>query len=545
MKILKRAFADLTGFALSLICLAPIVAVLAQVDRETLATVILKKAFTQAVQVTLLTSAVGALLSVVIGVGFARLFAYFDLRQKRLKRVALLIPYLVPNFVLATAYVLVWNPGTGLFNTVAPFPFGLYGQLGITVLFAVSHMPIAFLMLEEKFRRIDASLREAARLSGASDALIFRRIEFPILIPSLLSAFAVTFALNVAAFAIPAWIGAPERVYTLSYKVYQSIQIGGLDAFPQAAAYGLSLFAMVVPMLALLAMANRAGRKSETIGGKASRSKVEELTTIQRLAADGLYWIYQLVSWVAPLGALFLSTLVRRGCLQAEGLRCFREITVEPYHYVLFGLGETAAAFRGSFGYGALSSIIIVIIALLVLIMVRNARISYRLSEFAMVLASASPGAIIALGLIMVASGRFGLNLYNTAGIVVAAFIIKHLNLLFQSLRTGFETLSSSLSEAARLSGASPIQVWTKILLPILRPEIVGGFFLVLIPIVGELTMSVFLVNPNFHSIGTLLFDLQDYADQPSAAALSMILIGSVLVFNEIAYRATRGRVGY
>ena len=112
-------------------------------------------------------------------------------------------------------------------------------------------------------------------------------------------------------------------------------------------------------------------------------------------------------------------------------------------------------------------------------------------------------------------------------------------------MKNGLSNISKSLFEAAELSGANRFQVWSKILVPMLKPEITGGFFLVLIPIIGELTMSVFLVSPKFRSIGTVLFDLQDYADQSSAAALSVLLIILILMVNELTRLISRGKLGY
>jgi len=80
---------------------------------------------------------------------------------------------------------------------------------------------------------------------------------------------------------------------------------------------------------------------------------------------------------------------------------------------------------------------------------------------------------------------------------------------------------------------------------PLLEGELIGGFFLVLVPILGELTMSIFLASPSFRSVGTVLFDLQDYADQAAAGALSILLVAAVILANEAGRIASRGRLGY
>jgi ABC-type Fe3+ transport system permease subunit len=72
-----------------------------------------------------------------------------------------------------------------------------------------------------------------------------------------------------------------------------------------------------------------------------------------------------------------------------------------------------------------------------------------------------------------------------------------------------------------------------------------GGFFLCLVPLLGELTMSVFLSSPSFRSFGTVLFDLQDYADQGSAGSLAFVLIALILTLNGMSRVLSRGRLGY
>jgi len=212
---------------------------------------------------------------------------------------------------------------------------------------------------------------------------------------------------------------------------------------------------------------------------------------------------------------------------------------------VLFGLDETKLGFQGSVTYGTLSAVVIVAASLIFLACFNRSRTASTLADWVLTVPISTPGAIIALGLIVTCSGRFGINLYNTAWIVVAAYVIKHLNLAYQPIKNGLSNISKSLFEAARLSGARPFQVWRKILVPLIQPEITGGFFLVLIPILGELTMSVFLVGPKFRAIGTVIFDLQDYADQTSAAALSVLLVVLILLSNEAMRILSRGKLGY
>jgi iron(III) transport system permease protein len=524
---------------------APVLVLLGQSESAQIAEVVQSSNFEKILFVTVVSGFGGSLISLIIGIFFARIFAKYDWKGKRLQRLILILPYLIPNFVLATAYVVGWNPVTGLLNGFIRFPFGIYGLWGMTFLFGVVHAPVAFLMLEEKVRRLDTSMEEAARLSGARTWTVFRKIEWPLLMPTVLSAFGLCATLNISAFAIPSWIGAPDKSYPLTYKVYQSIQLGGPEGMGLASAYSLVLFLLVLPILAMSAVSQKNEKRFAVISGKAARQGNRDWPWKSFLAFQGLYWFSQIFFWILPLGCLFVSTFVPPGCLQQQGLACFSQFSLKTYSYVLFELSETKQAFHGSFLYGTLGAVFISIAAILAVSMVGKYRKTAKVAEWSFATLSATPGSIIALGLIISYSGRFGINLYNTAWIVVVAFILKYLNLAYQPLRTGMMSISPSLIEAARLSGASSRATWTRILLPILRPEVFGGFFLVLIPILGELTMSIFLVSPEFRSIGTVLFDLQDYADQASAAALSIILVVVILLVNETCRAMSGRRLGY
>lgn len=525
--------------------LAPLLALVLHLDSAAIQELSESPGFGRSLRATLITGGLGAVLSVFLGAAFAQPFAAWTWRGQRLQRLVFLFPYLVPNFIFAAAYVSSWNPATGLLNAWLPLPAPLYGYFGLVLLFGVTHAPIAFLMAEDKLRRLDPALREAARMAGGGRWAVVRRVELPLVRPTLLAAFGISFALNVSAFAIPAWIGAPERVFPLTYKVYQAMQLGGVEGIPQAAAYSLVLFAITLPLLGLSSWAQRNERRYAVVSGKASRASAPAPHGKSFAAFQIALCAFLVVFVLAPLSVMGLSTLTPPGCLQQRGLACLSDATMRSYTYVWFELSETKAAFFGSGVYGTLAAVLVLVLAVATLMALLRTPKLLRGAESVFALMTATPGAVIALGMIVTYSGRYGINLYNTPWIVVVALILKHQNLAFQPLRTGLVNLSPSLVEAARLGGATPRQAWRRVVLPILRPELVSGFFLVLVPILGELTMSIFLASPRYRSIGTVLFDLHDYADAASAAALSMTLLTVILLLNEAGRRLSGGRIGY
>ena len=76
------------------------------------------------------------------------------------------------------------------------------------------------------------------------------------------------------------------------------------------------------------------------------------------------------------------------------------------------------------------------------------------------------------------------------------------------------------MEEAARVSGASWGQGVRDVLLPMVRGHLGAAWFLVFMPSVGELTMSVLLFGPETKTVGTLLFELSSYEDPAAGSVL-------------------------
>lgn len=527
---------------LALFVLTPYALLFGSADFAEFSEILSAKSTMKALWTTVYSSGFGALFSLLFGILFARVFAFVDWRMKRFQRLMLLIPYLIPNFILATAFVVSWNPQSGLLNWLFEFP--LYGATGLVTLFGISHMPVAFLLLEEKYKKFESSLLEAAQMSGASRLKTFTSVELPILLPTLFNVLALCFALNISAFAIPAWIGAPAKEYTLTYKIFQTIQVEGADGIGRGAILSMVLFLFALLPVAVGFVAGREEKKFIMVTGKSSRPPRLELSRAAFLGFQGFYFACLALFWLLPLSVLFLSTLVPPGCLQESGLTCLIDANFNSYRYILFEMSDAREAFFKSLFYAFLSTFLILVTSIVTIVFAgRGSKL--KIADILFSLPIATPGAVLALALIVTYSGQFGINFYNTAAILVVAYFLKHANLAFQTIRGGYMGLSTALTEAARMSGASKVTVWRRILIPLISPEILGALFLVMIPILGELTMSIFLASPNFRPIGVVIFDLQDYADQISAAALSIILVVAVLALNSFARLISRGKVGY
>jgi iron(III) transport system permease protein len=99
-----------------------------------------------------------------------------------------------------------------------------------------------------------------------------------------------------------------------------------------------------------------------------------------------------------------------------------------------------------------------------------------------------------------------------------------------RAYRTAYRQVDPVLEESARLSGAGTFALLKRIWWPLLTPTTLSVLFLVAMPVLTELTMSVLLTGPGASTLGTLLFQLQEYANPQAAAALAWVLLTGALL---------------
>lgn len=103
----------------------------------------------------------------------------------------------------------------------------------------------------------------------------------------------------------------------------------------------------------------------------------------------------------------------------------------------------------------------------------------------------------------------------------------------------------TSLEEAARVSGAGWLRTFRDIVLPLVLPGIFAAWFLVFIPTLRELTVSILLWSAGNETIGVMVFNLQESGQEGPGAALALVMIGLLVAANYAARWLSRGRVGY
>ena len=155
------------------------------------------------------------------------------------------------------------------------------------------------------------------------------------------------------------------------------------------------------------------------------------------------------------------------------------------------------------------------------------------------------PGTVLSIGVILAWSGAiFKITLYNTIWIILVAYIARYLSFSMKTSSASLMQVSSSLEEASRACGASHSESLSDITLPLIRPAMVSGFFLIFLPAMREVTTSILLYGPYTRTLGVHIYSLRDAGYIPQAAALAVIAIGLIMLLNVIVTHLTKDRKG-
>ena len=135
---------------------------------------------------------------------------------------------------------------------------------------------------------------------------------------------------------------------------------------------------------------------------------------------------------------------------------------------------------------------------------------------------------------------------FSFSGLVVGS-VIYSLPFAVQPLVAGFASVESSLVDAARLLGASPVRLVSSVLVPLARRSLVVAVILSFLHTVGEFGVVLMLggdIPGATRTLSIVLYDQVENFDYSAAGRTAAVLLGmSVLALALIYSRAqSRGR---
>ncbi len=491
---------------------------------------------------SLLFSTGSALGALAIGTLLAWLAERTNAPFKNVAYISAFIAFGIPGIVKVIGWILMLGPEAGLINVMAE---GLTGVSPVFDIFSLGGMilveafiwtPVVFLLMATPFRSMDPSLEEAALTAGSNNWQVFRKVTFPLALPSVLAVLFLTFVRSLEAFEIPALIGLPAGVEVLTTKIYLQIRTGFIPRYGEASAYSVLLIALVGGVLVFYHRLTSQGHKFSTITGKGFRPRRIDLGS-WRWIGGALMLLLPLLQ-ILPLAALMWSSFLP--FVQAPSREAFALLSLDNYR-VAFNDGAIIWAVLNSLIVSISSATAVVALTFVAAWIVVRTNISKRwLLDQLATLPLVFPGLVMGVAILKMYL-TLPIPVYGTLWIIVLAFMVRYLPYGMRFGHAGLLSIHRELEESSAACGGSWGQTVRKILFPLMLPTLFASWIYVFLITIRELSVALLLYSPGSQVVSVVIWELWENGRIGEVAAFSLVFtLGTVLLaalFKQLAHR--------
>ncbi|MGP1522523.1 MAG: ABC transporter permease [Treponema sp.] len=502
---------------------------------------------------TIKVSLGSCVIAILLGGAMAWLVARSNIRFKPIISTIFVFPYIMPAWTLAMAWLNFFRNSyiggkPGLFTAFTGIEMAnwfAYGEFPIIMVTGLHYAPFAYILIGGILQNMDANLEEAAMLLHASRFKILRKVTFPIVVPAVFSAFLLTFASSMSAFAVPAFLGTPVRYYVLTTQLYRT-----LNGVNQGYGYVMTLVMLAVGLCILAFNQWFVGKRKSfiTVTGKSSQAALVNLYKA-RMPVSIIVLVLLLLIAVLPLVSFAVESF-----------------TMETGNYHLsnftavfwLGKGSTDIAnaepgiLRNKYLYqGLWNSIKLSLCCSFVagtcgvlcgyaVVKKRGSRLSEIVNGLAFFpyLMPAMAFSAIYLSMFSRQNG-FVPPLYGTFLLLVIIGSVKYLPFASRAGVNAMLQLSNEIEEAALIQGVGWWKRMVRIIFPIQRTSFLAGYLLPFISCMRELSLFILLVTPANRVLTTMLFQYNEKGWNQYANAINLLIIIVVLFFNFVINKLT------
>lgn len=483
---------------------------------------------------TFYQAALSTLLTVLVGLPGAFVFARFNFPGKRLLRLLSTLPFILPTVVVAAAFNALIGPrgwfnllAMAWFNLPAP-PLNLLNSLAAILLAHVFYNTTIILrVVGSAWEQLDPRLEAAARVLGASPWRAFSEVTLPLLRPALLAAALLVFLFDFTSFGVILLLGGP-RFATLEVEIY--IQALHLLNLPLAGL--LSLVQLLCTLLLTVIYTRAASRLNIPLTPRLRGEGAAAPQTLRQKVLVGAVVVMLFTLLVLPLAALAARSVARlepargqRGSFESGlTLDYYRELFINR-RGSLFYVPPIQAA-RNSLLYAGLTVGLSLGLGLPAAAALSRRSALNRILDPLLMLPLGASAVTLGLGFILtfnrppLEARSFPLLIPIAHSLVAFPFVVRTLTPVLNSIPI-------NLRQAAAVLGASPFRVWLEVDLPILaRAALVAAIFSFTISL-GEFGATSFLARPEFPTLPVAIFR---FISQPGGLNYGQALAMSTLL---------------
>ncbi len=489
---------------------------------------------------TFYQASLSTLLTLLIGLPSAYLFAHFDFHGKSLLRALTTVPFMLPTVVVAAGFNALLGPRgwinltfMHLFSLSNP-PIQFVGTLGAILLAHVFYnTTIVIRIVSNALSGLDPKLGQAARSLGANERRVWWNVTLPLLRPSILAASLLVFLFDFTSFGVILLLGGPTFA-TLEVEIYvQALQMLNL---PVAA---LLAFIQLLCTLAFSILYTRLSTRVTVQSAPRTTSK-PKANTLKEKVFVFTFCVLLFTFFILPMLALPLRSVSRLEADRAQQTPVHYGLTTDYYtelfinrRNTLFYVPPIKAALN-SLGYACATVILSLLLGFPAASALAKPGRLEKILDPILILPLGASAVTLALGFI-IAFGR----LLISPWLVPLAHTLVALPFVIRTLQPAIASIPDRLRQAATTLGASSFRVWQNVDWPILSRATLSAATFAFTISLGEFGATLLLARPDYPTIPIAIYNFLsqpgdlNYGQAMAMATLLMALTTAGILFIE------------
>jgi iron(III) transport system permease protein len=367
------------------------------------------------------------------------------------------------------------------------------------------------------------------------------RVTMPLLRPAILSTLLLLFIRGMESFEVPRLLGLPARIFVFTTEI-QNATSNAPPQFGLAGAHGIILLLICVVGVYLYRRSTRNAEAFATITGKGYQPTTIRLGGWRWPVFIGMSLMF-FAALGLPLFTLIWQSFFRNVTLPTLDWSVLSAMSWENYdiilHYPIF-----LNAVKNSVFLGALAATIVVLFTFVMAWIAHRAAKQYGWMLDVLTFVPIAIPSIIIGASILFAYLIIPINVYNTIWILLIAYVTMNLPYGMRFTSSGIVQIHKELEEVAQMSGAGLIDIFRRVLLPLLAPVLIAAWLYIFVLAVRELSASIFLSGPGTHVLGTITLTMWEEGGSFGAVCALGVIQIIPLIFIVLAMRWIEKRVG-
>ena len=467
----------------------------------------------------------------IIGTFFAFMTTRYRFFGRDLIDILLLIPMMVPGVLFTIALMQIYGESGFIPQIIKQLfsletaPSVLHGFTGIMFVHATTQYMFFYVMVSGALKRIDSSVYDAARSLGASKIRMFFTITLPLLTPALVGAGVMTFMSGVGSFAAPNLIGGNFR--TMSVQMLMTKTNGFYNL---VSVQGIMLALMsIVFLIVMRYYETRRNFIVDVKGRPLEPIKVEGFW--KNFGFFSIMFLFILII-ILPILCIVLLSFVPRGAMAVD---IFPKTFSLDNYFEFFQRKQTLQPFLNSLKMALIGTIGAVTVGTISSYIIIKTKVKIRfLVELLVFLPWALPASTVGVNMILAFNQPtvFAMNqvLVGSSILLPMTYAVTRVTVIVRNTNAALLQLHDSIEEASRSLGASWIQTFFKIVVPIIAPSILAGAMLSFVALIGEYTISVLMYTVSTMPVSVAMINSMNNFNVGVAMVYGVFLVGITII---------------